>query len=493
MTIDFDELVKRKYYNQSAAGAMVTISVPGEFFLTSYELQPGFVMNYPNDLFYMSADSHLYHFMPVHELWPVARQLLEFMQKDPNWVKKRMIKTQNAVKGLERLTLKTVLAAEKATSEKISKLVPIFKHFLDKTRSYWKESAFIDIFDPYQGEVLSFVFGDKKHSINPQDAQTLLLPRQSILTEENADFEKVKQLYQKKRQDIQNPKLITALNRHAHKYWWLQNDYQQATILKGQDFVHRLDEKTIKRTENLATEKKKLAEKYRLDQKTLQRIRQFEDLAYLRDIRKKFTQITNYGFLRFFHLTAEKMDIPISEVNFLVTFCEYEAFLRKDAVLLAELKQRTKTGCFGINDTANNRFVIESKRAKELFDQLENTKHVGDILYGNAASLGKAVGPAKIIKGQNDFHKFKTGDILITAMTRPEFVPVMKKAAAIVTDEGGITSHAAIVSRELGVPCVIGTKIATKVLKDGDLIEVNANHGFVRKLENENKPTEGKK
>jgi pyruvate,water dikinase len=67
-------------------------------------------------------------------------------------------------------------------------------------------------------------------------------------------------------------------------------------------------------------------------------------------------------------------------------------------------------------------------------------------------------------------------------MTRPEFVPLMKKAIAIVTDEGGITCHAAIVSRELKKPCIIGTKVATQVLKDGDMVEVDANSGIVRIL-----------
>jgi pyruvate, water dikinase len=73
-----------------------------------------------------------------------------------------------------------------------------------------------------------------------------------------------------------------------------------------------------------------------------------------------------------------------------------------------------------------------------------------------------------------------SGDVLVTGMTRPEFVPLMKLASAIVTDEGGITCHAAIVSRELGKPCVIGTKNATKVLRDGMLIEVDAEKGIVR-------------
>ena len=67
-------------------------------------------------------------------------------------------------------------------------------------------------------------------------------------------------------------------------------------------------------------------------------------------------------------------------------------------------------------------------------------------------------------------------------MTTPDFVPAMEKAAAIVTDRGGILCHAAIVSREMSKPCIIGTKIATKVLKDGDLVEVDADKGVVRKI-----------
>ncbi len=65
-------------------------------------------------------------------------------------------------------------------------------------------------------------------------------------------------------------------------------------------------------------------------------------------------------------------------------------------------------------------------------------------------------------------------------MTRPDYIAGIKKAAAIITDEGGVTCHAAIVSRELGIPCIIGTKIATKVLKDGDQVDVNANHGIIK-------------
>jgi pyruvate,water dikinase len=94
--------------------------------------------------------------------------------------------------------------------------------------------------------------------------------------------------------------------------------------------------------------------------------------------------------------------------------------------------------------------------------------------------MGKATGRVKILKSVKEINKIEKGDILVAVMTRPDYVPAMKKAAAIVTDEGGVTSHAAIVSRELGIPCIIGTKIATKILKDGMLVEVNANHSWVK-------------
>jgi phosphohistidine swiveling domain-containing protein len=125
-------------------------------------------------------------------------------------------------------------------------------------------------------------------------------------------------------------------------------------------------------------------------------------------------------------------------------------------------------------------YTGEKGRVMDLSFKFEKTE-VNEV-QGSVASLGHAIGKAKIILSQADFSKFEQGDILISPMTTPDFVPLMKKAAAIVTDEGGITCHAAIVSRELGVPCIIGTQIASKVFKDGELVEVKANHGVVRRV-----------
>lgn len=101
------------------------------------------------------------------------------------------------------------------------------------------------------------------------------------------------------------------------------------------------------------------------------------------------------------------------------------------------------------------------------------------ILKGLGASPGVGEGIVKIIRTVADMSKVQKGDVLVAQMTNPDLVPAMQKAVAIITDEGGVTSHAAIVSREMGVPCVVGTKEATKKLKDGDEVTVDGSAGFV--------------
>jgi phosphoenolpyruvate synthase/pyruvate phosphate dikinase len=123
----------------------------------------------------------------------------------------------------------------------------------------------------------------------------------------------------------------------------------------------------------------------------------------------------------------------------------------------------------------NNYILIEESCAQNIIDK-------GDDICGTIAYKGKARGMVKIVLDRADVEKLCDGDILVTPMTTPNLISAMKKAVAFVTDEGGITCHAAIVARELKKPCIIGTKIATKVLKDGDLVEVDAENGVVKIL-----------
>lgn len=113
--------------------------------------------------------------------------------------------------------------------------------------------------------------------------------------------------------------------------------------------------------------------------------------------------------------------------------------------------------------------------------QEESTFKTAEVpfLVGASASPGIGSGPVKILKSPKEIGKVKHGDVLVAKMTSPDFVPAMKKTVGIVTDEGGETSHAAIVSRELGIPCVVGTKEATKRLKDEVVVTVDGSKGLV--------------
>jgi len=101
------------------------------------------------------------------------------------------------------------------------------------------------------------------------------------------------------------------------------------------------------------------------------------------------------------------------------------------------------------------------------------------VLRGIPASPGVASGKVKIIKNPSEINQIKEGDVLVTTMTNPDYVPAMKRATAIITDEGGQTSHASIVSRELGTPCIVGTEDATKVLKKGEYVTIDGDDGLV--------------
>lgn len=101
------------------------------------------------------------------------------------------------------------------------------------------------------------------------------------------------------------------------------------------------------------------------------------------------------------------------------------------------------------------------------------------LLEGLGASPGIGAGTVKIIHSPKEINKIMAGNVLVTEMTTPDFVPAMKRVIAIITDRGGRTCHAAIVSRELGVPCVVGTEHATRILKNGESVTVNGNEGKV--------------
>jgi phosphohistidine swiveling domain-containing protein len=157
-------------------------------------------------------------------------------------------------------------------------------------------------------------------------------------------------------------------------------------------------------------------------------------------------------------------------------------FLTKKLPKVSELKSRYTSGSLVYGQKSYK--IFTGKKTQQIKKFTEVTKNLKQA-KGQLAYPGLVIGKVKVILNPlKENKKFKKGDVLITGMTRPDYLPLMNLASAVVTDAGGLLCHAAITARELKIPTIIGTKIATKVFKDGDLVEVDANKGIVRKISN---------
>jgi phosphoenolpyruvate synthase/pyruvate phosphate dikinase len=125
---------------------------------------------------------------------------------------------------------------------------------------------------------------------------------------------------------------------------------------------------------------------------------------------------------------------------------------------------------------------IKSELEKELSHVQSHSNQTQ--IKGRIAFKGKATGRVTIVLTTKDYKKIKVGDILVTPMTKPNIVPYLTKVKGIVTDDGGALSHASIISREMKIPCIVGTQNVTQLLKDGELVEVDAVRGIVKLLKN---------
>ena len=274
---------------------------------------------------------------------------------------------------------------------------------------------------------------------------------------------------------------------HQREYFWLQNSYASVQTLPTKYFVDRKDKisKTLRRDteERLAkvkSDKVAAQKKFGLSDDIM---RIAEGVAYCivwQDDRKAF-------ILRALHYK----DVLLNEIvrrskidkDGLLDFSYTEILELWDGKRsLSEITERRK----GFGQIITN-FIdaLDTEQTKKYWDIYAEENMVQGLreVRGIVASKGENIrGRVKILLNPREADSFPDGAILVAPMTSPEYIFAMRKSSAVVTDNGGLTSHAAIVSRELHKPCVIGTKIATKVIKDGDMVEVNADIGIVKIL-----------
>ncbi len=223
-----------------------------------------------------------------------------------------------------------------------------------------------------------------------------------------------------------------------------------------------------------------IKEELKLDDKEVDMINLNRQVAYLRDYRDEVRRKTVYLIQSLYREIGKRLGVNYENLMLYST-----PELVEGVKLSAEELEKRKGDCAAVLEDGK----LKIYSGKEMDSYLERvgfeTEDYSSIkeIKGSVASQGKVRGTAKIVKLDKDISKIQKGDVMIAVTTHPDYTLKMQIASAIVTDEGGITCHAAIVSRELGIPCIVGTEIGTKILKDGDLIEVDAEKGIVKRLE----------
>jgi phosphohistidine swiveling domain-containing protein len=211
------------------------------------------------------------------------------------------------------------------------------------------------------------------------------------------------------------------------------------------------------------------------------RINQMGQLKYQQRELLNVLFFSNKFMSRYYHEIARHLHFSADQVNN-YNFRE-----------LVDLLKGKGAAIFDRTDVVKGKFNawqdISGKKAKKIIDQFEKFDPNSRVIKGQPGNVGYYKGIVKKVDfslkaeiTNRQIKEMKKGEVLVSGSTGPEMILACKKAGAIITDEGGITSHAAIVSRELKIPSVIATKIATRVLKDGDVVEVDADHGIINRL-----------
>lgn len=298
--------------------------------------------------------------------------------------------------------------------------------------------------------------------------------------------------------DLKNkyPDFIDKLNKHTTKFAWVYYVYSGPAFADKDflGFIKNYVQKGINPTEKLNSIKKQKSEIASLKEKFIEELNPDEfnkkilllagKMVWAKPRRKDYQSKSYYHYeklqkeigRRLYLSLAQVRSIPVRLLGDFLESGEADSDLVNSIYRLHVCIPKNGE-VLTLTDSDAQKFIDENIEYKTIdYSEVRELK-------GTISFAGFAKGKVRIINKPDDMFKMEDGDVLVSVATTPSIVPAMKKASAIVTDEGGLTCHASIVSRELGIVCITGVKIATEVLKDGDMVEVDANMGVVKKLE----------
>lgn len=282
-----------------------------------------------------------------------------------------------------------------------------------------------------------------------------------------------------------------TLAAHAERFSWIQNSYAGAAPAPRSYFEERkrtlsptIRQEIEQKREEVIRAKLHITSEYHLSPELVHIADTIVRAIEWQDNRKKHIFMAIEAEFRMVQEITRRLSLPAGDL-LLLTWWEIEGLLGGDETIQGEITKRREWG--GFFYALGQEEVLSPDAARSYWERYAE-EHVDPVgaseVQGVVVSKGKGNIRARvrIVLDPSRAHEFQAGEILLAPMTSPEYVFAMRKAAAVITDAGGLTSHAAIVSRELGIPCIVGTKVATKVFHNGDCIEVDITSGVARKV-----------
>lgn len=315
----------------------------------------------------------------------------------------------------------------------------------------------------------------------------------TIAYAEREEFLKMLIFFQKNKvnfKKIKGSKFEKMLNNHIRKYAWITFEYKSDLWSKKRWIEEciktikknplKLLKKQIQEFESQIIRKNQILKELKFSKKTMNVLNVLDAFNKERDWAKGKTVQAFLVFEKVFQEMARRLGISKKEM-FMMTSDEIITCLMNPEKMNSIIDNRRNNEIILVIKKGNNEIsteikkIFEREKIEDMTEKKESTE-----FKGVPASPGYAKGRVRVIDNANEINTFIEDEILVTYMTTMEFTPLFPKAKAIICDEGGVSSHAAIVSREFKKPCIVGTKIATRVLKTGDLIEINATKGLIK-------------
>ena len=305
----------------------------------------------------------------------------------------------------------------------------------------------------------------------------LTTPIEKIATQK----EKEELLQLKKKMQTEN--IEKALEKHAKKYAWIGFKYNGPawTLQNFKERLEQLEEKP-KEEKGIHEKQKEIEETTGMPANLSKLFSAARTIMWIKNHGKESRYYSYFCVEKLIEEISKRTSYSAKEIKFLTKEETAELLLNKKR-FDELLKERTKSTLHLFIE--NKEFLITGEKANEIVKQLKEKEEKIDYekpLTGMPASPGIAEGTARIINSTADISKMQKGDILIAHQTNPDLAIAMEKAAAIVTEVGGLTCHAAIVARELRKPAIVGVDNLLKAIKDGDYIKVDAEKGIIRIL-----------